>query len=46
MGNGVPLCVFVSVVRDRAMDARLVRDNPNNVGGEFVEYMERYGDNT
>lgn len=38
MGNGVPLCVFVSVVRDRAMYARLVRDNPNNAGGEFVEF--------
>ena len=31
-------CVFVTVVRDRAMYARLVRDNPNNAGGEFVAF--------
>ena len=38
MGNGVPLCVFVSVVRDRAMYARLVKGNPSNAGGEFVAF--------
>jgi hypothetical protein len=31
-------CVFVTVVRDHAMYARLVRDNPNNAGGEFVAF--------
>ena len=31
-------CVFVTVVRDRAMYSRLVRENPNNAGGEFVAF--------
>ena len=33
-----PLCVFVTVVRDKALYERLVRDNPNNAGGEFVMF--------
>ncbi len=33
-----PLCVFVTVVRDHAMYARLVKDNPHNAGGEFVAF--------
>ena len=31
-------CVFVTVVRDHALYARLVRDNVNNAGGEFVMF--------
>lgn len=31
-------CVFVTVVRDRGLYARLVRDNPNNAGATFVAF--------
>ena len=31
-------CVFVTVVRDREMYDRLVRNNPNNAGAEFVAF--------
>ena len=33
-----PLCVFVTVVRDKALYERLVRNNPNNANGEFVMF--------
>ena len=38
MDSGAPLCVFVTVVRDRGMYSRLVRDNPCNAGAEFVAF--------
>ena len=31
-------CVFVTVVRDKAMYDRLVKGNPNNAGAEFVAF--------
>ena len=37
-GNDCSVCVFVAVVRDHDMYARLVKDNPNNAGGEFVAF--------
>ena len=37
-GNDCSGCVFVAVVRDHDMYARLVKDNPNNAGGEFVAF--------
>jgi len=37
-GNECSGCVFVAVVRDHDMYARLVKDNPNNAGGEFVAF--------
>ena len=37
-GNDCSGCVFVAVVRDHDMYARLVKGNPNNAGGEFVAF--------
>ncbi len=37
-GSDCSGCVFVAVVRDHDMYARLVKDNPNNAGGEFVAF--------
>ena len=37
-GSDCSGCVFVAVVRDHDMYARLVKGNPSNAGGEFVAF--------